>query len=304
MNHISQAFYAAPWALHPPKLREVEAVVRSRFFVQRGAGRPKRIKLRGEAEARQPGEGRGGKPYYMAGRVAVIPVMGVIAHRINVLHDISGGTSTQLLGRTVEQAAADAEVGTIVLDIDSPGGSVFGVPEMAATLRQARQAKRIVAVANTFAASAAYWLASQASEIVVSPSGQVGSIGVYSAHYDCSVAMEMAGVKTTYIYAGKYKVEGNPDEPLSEEAASAWQREVDTYYTMFVDDVARGRGANPDAVRAGYGEARCLCAADAIAARLADRIGTLEQVVEEEKGRQDGGFAALRARQRQLELAS
>src|SRR5581483_8663120 len=100
-------------------------------------------------------------------------------------------------------------------------------------------------VANTQIGSAAYWLASQAHEIVASPSSEVGSVGVYQLHRDVSKAMDAAGVKHTLVSAGKYKVEGNPYEPLAGEARDAVQQVVDDYYGMFVKAVADGRGNEP-----------------------------------------------------------
>jgi ClpP class serine protease len=126
------------------------------------------------------------------------------------MSEMSGGTSVQRFKQSLEAALADDKVTSIMLDIDSPGGSTDLIPEMAAQIRQARKQKPIVAMANTAAASAAYWLGSQASEFVVSPSGKVGSIGVFAAHTDVSEAEAKAGVKTTLISAGKFKTEMSP----------------------------------------------------------------------------------------------
>src|SRR5690606_12609791 len=109
-------------------------------------------------------------------------------------------------------------VGTIVLDVDSPGGGVYGVAEFAEEIYKARGQKRIVAVANSMAASAAYWIATAADELVVTPGGEVGSIGVYMLHEDWSGAYEKAGIKPTVIKFGENKAEGIDVEPLSESA--------------------------------------------------------------------------------------
>jgi capsid assembly protease len=114
---------------------------------------------------------------------------------------------------------------------------------------------------------------------VVTPSGQVGSIGVYCAHQDESKALENEGIKINLISAGKFKVEGNPTEPLSPDARAAIQDKVDAYYSMFVNAVARNRGAAAADVRNGYGEGRMLLASDAVKARMADRVATLDDVL-------------------------
>jgi signal peptide peptidase SppA len=211
----------------------------------------------------------------------VLPLFGVIAPRAAQLNSVSGpsGTGVDAFTRMFRQALADPAVGSILIEIDSPGGRVDGVPELAAEIRKSRGDKPIVAISNTTAASAAYWIASQCDEIVVTPSGEVGSIGVYCAHEDLSGALEQDGVKVTLVSAGKFKTEGNPFEPLSEEAVAAFQADVDAYYTMFVNDVAKGRGVSAAAVRDGFGEGRMVMARDAVAAGMADRVATVDDTV-------------------------
>jgi signal peptide peptidase SppA len=159
------------------------------------------------------------------GKVAVIPVVGIISHRASMIAEISGagaGTSIQKLQGSLRQALGDPDCKAIVLDVDSPGGSVDGVMELASEIYEGRRQKPITAVCNSMACSAAYWLASAASEVVCTPSGQCGSIGVYMLHQDESEALKKEGIKITVIKAGKYKTEGNPSEPLSDEAYGAF----------------------------------------------------------------------------------
>jgi signal peptide peptidase SppA len=152
---------------------------------------------------------------------------------------------------------------------------------MAAEIRAARGTKPIVAVANTEASSAAYWLASQADEFVSTRSGRVGSIGVFAAHEDESAKAEAEGIRTTLVSAGRYKTEGNPFEPLTDEAKAHMQSMVDEYYSMFVTDVAAGRGLTADAVRSGYGEGREVTASTALEVGMIDRVATTEEIVSE-----------------------
>jgi signal peptide peptidase SppA len=213
--------------------------------------------------------------------VAIIPVHGIIGPRQSMFNNVSSGPGTGLdaLTETVRLAAADPNISAMVLDVDSPGGTVDMLPETAQEIRKARQRKPVVAVANTMAASAAYWIASQGSELVVSPSGSIGSVGVYSIHDDISSRLEMEGVRTTVVSAGKYKVENSPFQPLSDDARSAIQQTVDDHYAMFVRDVARGRRTEVDSVRSGFGEGRMVTAQRAVRAGMADRVATLDDVV-------------------------
>jgi ClpP class serine protease len=135
----------------------------------------------------------------------------------------------------------------------------------------------MVAIANTLAASAAYYLAAQADEVVASPSSLTGSIGVFTYHVDQTKADEIEGRTVTYVSAGKYKTE--TVGPLSDEARAMLQQRVDDFYGQFVNAVAKGRGVSSSAVRAGYGEGRVLTAKRAVDAGLADRVGTIDDAV-------------------------
>jgi signal peptide peptidase SppA len=212
--------------------------------------------------------------------IGVIPILGSIVQRGNMFTEASGTASADQIGRQFDSLLENEAVGTIVLDIDSPGGTVYGVPELAHKIQAGRDRKPIVAVANAEAASAAYWLASAASEIVVTPSGNVGSIGAYCVHCDQSALNETMGVKPRYISYGKYKTEGNPDEPLSDEAAAEIQQRVDRYGRMFEEAVAANRGIALSVVRSDYGQGRMLDADSAKRAGMVDRVESFEGVVE------------------------
>lgn len=211
--------------------------------------------------------------------VAVIPVHGVIAPRMNVMTEMSGGTSADVLGRQIGAAMTDPHIDAVVLDVDSPGGSVFGIQELADSMAAMKGRKPMVAVANHVMASAAYWIGSQADEIIASPSSQVGSIGVIAVHQDVSGAEEKLGVKTTMITAGKHKAAGDPHSPLSEDARAMMQGLVDQYYTAFVKGVARGRGVSAADVRGGFAEGAIVGASDAVKLGLADSVGTLDDAI-------------------------
>lgn len=213
--------------------------------------------------------------------VAVVPLTGVLTPQGSFLSFLFGGSPGGLLSfrEQLDAAVASSDVSAILLDVDSPGGLVDQVPETAAAVRDAAQVKPVVAVADTKMMSGAYWIASQASEVVVTPSGQAGSIGVYRVHTDLSGAEDQAGVKVTYVSAGKYKTEGNPDEPLGQTAKRAWQQAVDDIFGQFVDDVARGRGTTAKAVEQGFGEGRALGAQRAVDAGLADRVASYDDVL-------------------------
>lgn len=223
---------------------------------------------------------RRGRPAAIDGGVQIVPLQGVLTPQMGLLEMIFGiGGGLTSFRDSFQQAVDNPDVGAIVINVDSPGGLVDLIPETAQMVRSARDKKVVVAVANTLAASAAYWIASQASEMIITPSGEAGSIGVYMEHRDLSGALEDLGVKVTMISAGKFKTEGNPYEPLDTEAVAAFQQAVDDHYNLFVKDVATGRGAQVGAVRNGFGEGRVLTAKRAVDEGLVDRVDTLENVV-------------------------
>lgn len=274
--------FADPLGIRREALRAIVAIARSETPVLAGGLEP-------QAAVRDELDVRGG--------VAIVGLQGVLTPRGSLLSLLFGGGLGGLQGfrRDLAAAVGSSDVEAIVLDVHSPGGLIGMIPETAAEVRAARDVKPIVAVANTMTASAAYWIASQASEVVVTPSGFVGSIGVYLVHEDWSKANEAAGVDPTYISAGRYKVDGNFDEPLSDTARDAFQAEVNDLYDLFVADVATGRGTTPDAVRAGYGEGRVLPAKRAVAADLADRVATIDETVLELAGGPSNGRLGRKA---------
>jgi len=206
--------------------------------------------------------------------IAVIPVVGVIEQRMQSL-----GTSTEEIGAMFDAAIASDRVDGIVLDVDSPGGGVTGVLELAEKIFAARGIKPIASISNGMMASAALWIGSAAREVWAIRSGDTGSLGVYMLHIDESNALKEEGVTVTEFSAGKYKTEGAPWVPLSEEAAEFFQGRVDEVYGWFVAAMSEFRGDTPANVRKGYGEGRMLGATQAKAANLVDKIGTFEAVV-------------------------
>src|SRR5262249_39956041 len=164
-------------------------------------------------------------------------------------------------------------------DVDSPGGNVAGATEFAREVLAARAKKTVVAHANYLLASAAYWAMSGATEIVASPSAQVGAIGVLTLHNDISKMLEQMGIKREVLSAGKFKGEGMDGGPLSTEARAHIQDLIDGAYGRFIGDVAKGRGVTPADVRNGFGQGRALAVEAALATGLIDRVATLQDTL-------------------------
>lgn len=271
-------FLATPWALMPERLNAAAAVL-MRWAAGTPAAPDVMASIAADREARAAradANMRAG-----SGAIAVLPFYGVVTQRGNMMDDISGpgSVSTQKFTAAFREALADDTVGAILIDIDSPGGSVYGTGELAEEIYQARGIKTVVAIANSLAASAAYWVGCSASEFYVTPGGEVGSIGVWQAHFDYSKAMEEEGVAPTLISAGKYKVEGNPYQPLDGDAQAFMQSRVDDYYAAFTKGVSRARGVPIAQVRDGMGQGRVLGADAALAEKMVDGVMTFDQVI-------------------------
>ncbi len=213
--------------------------------------------------------------------VAVIPIHGTLAPRMSTMTRISGGTSMQQVATWIREAAAHKDVRSLVLDIDSPGGTVAGTAELANVVKSVRGVKPIKAVATNMMGSAAYWIGSAADEVIASPSAVLGSIGVYGIHWDESKANEDAGLKATVIRRGVNKGLGTGVEPLSEAGRKVLQEGVDDHYAMFVEAVAANRGVSVKDVEEKFGQGTTFVAHRAVSVRMADREGTLEEVVRE-----------------------
>ncbi|MDF3821980.1 S49 family peptidase [Leptospira sp. 96542] len=262
----------APWAIIPERLVEMQGIYATH--------------LRGEKIDIAAIEARLGRPLandqqeYVVrdGGIAVLPIEGVIAPKANLFTRISGGFSAQMGIAQIESAMADSRVKGLVLLIDSPGGSVFGTPELAATVRELSDRKPIVAVTDGMMASAAYWIGSAANAVYASgPTVQVGSIGVVTSH----THVPTGAAQVTEITAGRYKRMGSSNKPLTEEGAQYLQGQVDHLYSVFVDAVADNRGSSTDVVLEHMADGRIFIGQQALDAGLIDGFATLDAIVEQ-----------------------
>jgi signal peptide peptidase SppA len=182
--------------------------------------------------------------------VAILEVEGTLVNNLGSVEPWCGMTGYDGLRTQLAAAMNDPTIKAIALLCNSPGGEVAGCFDLADQIRDARETKPIWAIVDSLACSAAFALAVGAGRITCSSVGYTGSVGVITAHYDFTKALEMAGVKVTLIYAGDHKADGYPEQPLSEPARAIFQKEVDTIAALFVDVVAKGRGIGADAIKA------------------------------------------------------
>lgn len=212
--------------------------------------------------------------------IYVLPIVGGLVHRGDSIEAMSGGpTSYTAIHNNLLAAMDNPDVRAILLDIDSPGGQAVGCFELADAIADMGKRKPIRAVANGMACSAAYAIGASVGRdnFYVTPSGEVGSIGVVLMHVDYSEAMKEAGVAVTYIYAGRHKVDGNPYEPLPPSVRASIQDEIDARYEMFVAMVEKHRPMTAREIR--KTEAGCFPADRAVELGLADEVASIDAVL-------------------------
>ena len=253
------------WAMHPAFLAAhlrrapVEAMLPDALRrLAAGIGAP-------EAKAPDP---------VREGATMVLPIAGVLGPR-----GLDCSMYYDTIADRVRSAAADDKVGCIVLDVRSPGGYVWGCAEAGDAIFAAREAKPVVAVANPYCFSAAYWLASQASAFWCTTSGEVGSVGVRSGHTDMSGFEDKIGMKTTLVASDPDKIAAHPYAPLGEDDRADIQAGVDESNRAFTTAIARGRGMKAGDVAGVHGTGKTFSAPTALARGAIDGVGTLRDVV-------------------------
>ncbi|MGE4408136.1 S49 family peptidase [Pseudomonas sp.] len=239
----------------------------------------------GDPEALQTRMGRpldNARKVSMRDGVAVVPVTGPIFRYANLLTEISGATSTQVLANDIQAALDNRYVRGIVLDINSPGGEAAGINELSKLIHASRGIKPIRAYAGGSMASGALWLGSAAEEIIVDDTALLGSLGVVMSYLDTSARDAKSDVRRVEIVSSQ-----SPDkrlDPASDEGRAKVQAMVDAMADVFVSAVAQYRGISVEKVLADFGRGGVLVGAAAVKAGMADRIGSLESVIAELAG--------------------
>lgn len=269
-EHVLSFVLEHPWAITRPMLAILAGIVGRHVAGQYATADEIAVALVNRKDLPKPTPG---------GAVALIRISGVIAPRMNLLSDISGGVTFEGLSAQLQTAMANKAVKTIVLDIDSPGGSVAGMTEFAREVMAARTKKAVIAQIQYLGASAAYSVASAATEIFAAPSAMVGSVGVYGAHDDVTEALAKLGVKRTYISAGKGKTD-TIDGPLGDDAKARMQAVIDDAYGRMVGDIVKGRGKGMTANRVrNEWQAHVYPATEALELGMIDGIATLDDTL-------------------------
>lgn len=253
------------WAIHPAFMHEmtrgaVEAMIPAGLRAMLGGGAP---------------ESKAAPDPIRNGGTAILPVRGTLSPR----GEYGSRGDMSVLSDRVRELAADPKAGAIVLDIQSPGGLVWGTQEFGDAIYAARASKPVIAVANSYSFSAAHWIATQASAYYASPSAEVGSVGVRMGHVDTSGFEDKIGMKTTLIASSPHKIAGHPYAPLSDEDRADMEAQVSHLNDAFVAAIARGRGMKAADVPGIHGQGQTYFASQAAASGMIDGVMTLRDVV-------------------------
>lgn len=275
---LAQRLFNTPLAVHPRRMEVVIGALAERL------GIASMTRLNGDTAILKPGAWRDGDDYDdfdrpgrvadygydLIGGVAVIPVCGTLVQKLASVRPYSGMQGYDSIRMAFNAALDDPAAKGIVLECDSGGGEVAGCFDLVDEIYAARSVKPVIAILTEDAFSAAYAIASAASQIIVPRTGAVGSVGVICAHVDFSKALSGAGIAVTFIQYGARKTDGASEKPLSTEALAVFQADVDTMGELFVETVARNRGLSADQVRAT--EAGTFLGAKGVEAGLADKV--------------------------------
>ncbi|WP_025662601.1 S49 family peptidase [Rhizobium sp. IBUN] len=278
LPHLASLIFNRPLLVRSDVGRQIIDAIGTRILAGEALGTAEK---RASREMRTPG-GRSlpGGAYMDLDGIAVLPIVGSLVRRGSWLDAECGMMSYGLIQNAVADILMDSTIRGLMLEIDSSGGEANGCFDCADFIRSASAAtgKPVWAHANEIMCSAAYAIGSSAKQIWVARTSEVGSIGVLGAHVDVSEADKARGMKWTYLYAGAYKTDGNPHEPLGDGPRARMQADVDGLYDMFLELVSKNRRMTTK--RARETKADVFRGAKAVTAGLADKVGTLDSALE------------------------
>lgn len=267
MIRILSRIKSQPWACTPEVMETIMDIAN-------------RQNLSPEAVAKEIGRPlRNSYDVEMRDTVGILPMQGPLIRYATMFSQISGATSYDMLAQDFARMVNDPGVTAIVLNIDSPGGEANGVSEFADQIAAARGIKPIIAYVGGMGASAAYWLAAAADEIVISDTAVLGSIGTIMSVTDTKEKDAKAGVKTYTIVSSQ-----SPHKALdasTEDGQNRLQVMVDSLSEVFIAKVAQNRGVDAEAVLQNFGQGGVFVGQAAVNAGLADRIGSFEGLLSE-----------------------
>ena len=271
---LIRALAAEPWAIQPDWLHAIWAFATRQPHLSERAGEDWTERNIHAAFGLGAKRLEGARYAVMEDGIAIVPIFGPIFPRANMMTEMSGATSADMLKRDISLSVANPGVHAIMMLVDSPGGAVSGVSAVADAVFAARGEKPIIAHVSGTAASAAYWIASAANEIRLERTGIVGSIGV-AALVPHQVAPNASGEVNVEIVSSN--APNKRPDPESDDGRAEIVRSLDAIEATFIADIARGRGVTAKVVKSDFGQGGVRIGSDAVQHRMADRVSSYEQ---------------------------
>lgn len=271
---LIRALTAEPWAIQPDWLHAIWAVATRQPHQSERVGEDWTERNMQAALGSGAKRLEGARYAVLDDGIAVVPIFGPIFPRANMLTEMSGATSADMLKRDISLSVASPNVHAIMMLVDSPGGAVSGVSAVADTVFAARGEKPIIAHVSGTAASAAYWIASAANELRLERTGIVGSIGV-AALVPHQVSPNASGEMNVEVISSN--APNKRPDPESDDGRAEIVRSLDAIEAAFITDVARGRGVTATVVKSDFGQGGVRIGSDAVQHKMADRVSSYEQ---------------------------
>jgi len=263
---VIEAFLHTIWAIEPEWLESMYSIIMRQNDLTPHAESLKNLRDKPSQDS-----------FRIEGDKAIIPIHGPIFPRANIFTAFSGASSIERIEADLKTAIMDPTVQEIVLDFDSPGGSVTGVSDLGQLIFDARQDKKITSFVSGLCASAAFWLASQTSEITTSNTGRSGSIGTLVAFLDDREKLKMEGLKEIILVSTL-----SPNkvlDPAVKKDQAVIIETLDQITEVFIAAVAKGRGVKTEEVLENFGKGAIFLGEQASEIGLVDKIGTLATII-------------------------
>jgi ClpP class serine protease len=254
MNHprILKKVYNTPWGVTAETHEAIRRALAPVGTVEHASSYPNSFQRRNHFSAQKlglnPPANRDSR-VYRRGQLAFIPISGIIGKHLSLFESMCGGYDLDQLQADIDEVQADSMINNVLIDFDSPGGLLTGLPETADMLAGLSGRKQLFGFSETEVCSAAYWLYSQCEVRYATESSMVGAVGVYAYFLDYTKNLEMQGITPVLIRAGKFKGDGLPGYPLSKEETGMIQEQVDLLYGMMVDDIQVAHTIDMDALQ-------------------------------------------------------
>ncbi len=223
-------------------------------------------------------------PLTKAGNIAIVKIRGPLTKNLTFMSFFFGGTSVEMIRRAINAAAGDKDVETIVLDVDSPGGSVDGIAGVVDAIAAAVKSKPVIAQVDGMAASAALHAISGSTKIFAHRMDLIGAIGTKLFLIDSSKMFEQQGLKAIPIDTGEFKSTGAPGTVVTENQIADLQELVDTFQVDFDSALKKGRGLSAAGVKA-VSDGRLFPAAKALELGVIDGIQNTDKSISTLRGR-------------------